>query len=229
MTPVVLLTDGYLGNGAEPWLLPKLDQLPDMKVSFRTDPTNFHVYARNSETMARDWVKPGTPGLEHRIGGLEKDGLTGNVSYDPINHEAMVRTRAAKVANIAKDIPLLEVSGSSTGDVLVLGWGGTYGACTQAANEARARGLKVSSAHLRHLNPFPRNLGEVLGSFKRVLIPELNLGQLSMLVRSRFLVDAVGLNKIQGKPFKVSEIVSKIEELAGAPPSLKAAKAEVHA
>jgi 2-oxoglutarate ferredoxin oxidoreductase subunit alpha len=216
MTPVVLLTDGYLGNGAEPWLLPKMEELPEMKAQFRTDPSNFHVYERN-EHMARAWVRPGTPGLEHRIGGLEKDGLTGNVSYDPMNHETMVRTRAAKVANIANDIPLLNVEGPEKGDVLVLGWGGTYGACTQAAQQARAMGLKVASAHLRHLNPFPRNLEEVLRSYKKVLIPELNLGQLIQLIRARFLLDAVGLNKIQGKPFKVSEIVSKIQELVGTP------------
>jgi 2-oxoglutarate/2-oxoacid ferredoxin oxidoreductase subunit alpha len=218
MTPVVLLTDGYLGNGAEPWLLPKLTDLPDMKVRFRTDPNGYHVYQRDPETMAREWVKPGTPGLEHRIGGLEKDQLTGNVSYDPENHEAMVRTRGEKVANIAKDIPLLEVNGPKTGDVLVLGWGGTYGACTQAANAAQAKGLRVASAHLRHLNPFPRNLGEVLHAYKRVLIPELNLGQLSVLVRAKFLIDTVGMNKIQGKPFKVSELLAKIEELAGQAP-----------
>jgi 2-oxoglutarate ferredoxin oxidoreductase subunit alpha len=213
MTPVILLTDGYLGNGAEPWLLPKVEDLPDLTVRFRTDPTGFHVYQRNPQTMARDWVRPGTPGLEHRVGGLEKDGLTGNVSYDPENHEAMVRTRAAKVAGIARDIPLLEVNGASTGDLLILGWGSTYGACTQAANQMRQKGYKVSSAHLRHLNPFPRNLEEVLRGFKTVLVPELNLGQLAMLVRARFLVDVVGLNKIQGKPFKVSEVVARAEEL----------------
>jgi 2-oxoglutarate ferredoxin oxidoreductase subunit alpha len=223
MTPVVLLTDGYLGNGAEPWLLPKMEDLPDLTAHFRTDPNGYKVYERN-ENMARAWVKPGTPGLEHRIGGLEKDALTGNVSYDPINHEDMVRTRAAKVAHIAKDIPLLEVEGPATGDVLVLSWGGTYGACTQAAQQARAMGLKVASAHLRHLNPFPRNLEEVLRSYKKVLVPELNLGQLIQLVRARFLIDAVGLNKIQGKPFKVSEIVAKITELVG--PTLRAVEVQ---
>ncbi len=212
MTPVVLLTDGYLGNGAEPWLLPKLEDLPDLKVTFRTDPVGYNVYERN-EHMARAWVKPGTPGLEHRIGGLEKDALTGNVSYDPVNHENMVRTRAAKVAHIAKDIPLLEVEGPAAGDVLVLGWGGTYGAITQATQQARLMGLKVASAHLRYLNPFPSNLETVLRSYKKVLVPELNLGQLIQLVRARFLIDAVGLNKIQGKPFKVTEIIEKIEEM----------------
>jgi 2-oxoglutarate ferredoxin oxidoreductase subunit alpha len=219
MTPVVLLTDGYLGNGAEPWLLPKMDELPDIKAQFRTDPNNYHVYERN-EHMARAWVRPGTPGLEHRIGGLEKDALTGNVSYDPGNHEAMVRTRAAKVAHIAKDIPRLQVDGPASGDLLILSWGGTYGACTQAAKQAQSMGYKVASAHLRHLNPFPSNLEEVLRSYKKVLVPELNLGQLVFLVRAKFLIDAVGLNKIQGKPFKVAEIVAKIEELVT--PMLKA-------
>jgi 2-oxoglutarate/2-oxoacid ferredoxin oxidoreductase subunit alpha len=219
MTPVVLLTDGYLGNGAEPWLLPKMEELPEIKPEFRTDPNNYNVYERN-EHMARAWVRPGTPGLEHRIGGLEKDALTGNVSYDPHNHENMVRTRAAKVAHIAKDIPLLKVEGPSSGDLLILSWGGTYGACTQATQEAQKMGYKVASAHLRHLNPFPSNLEEVLRSYKKVLVPELNLGQLVFLIRGKFLIDAIGLNKIQGKPFKVSEIVAKIEELVT--PMLKA-------
>ncbi len=217
MTPVILLTDGYLANGAEPWLLPDIASLPKIEVKFRTDPANYHVYARDPQTMAREWVKPGTPGLEHRIGGLEKDALTGNVSYDPENHERMVRTRAAKIAGIAKDIPRLEVNGAPRGELLVLGWGGTYGAITKAVDECRARGVSVSSAHLRYLNPFPANLGEVLRSFKKVLVPELNLGQLLKIVRSEFLVDAQGLNKIQGKPFKVSEIVAAIETLVGRP------------
>src|SRR5262249_9770992 len=157
--------------------------LPKIDVKFRTDPNGYHVYARDPKTMAREWVRPGTPGLEHRVGGLEKDALTGNVSYDPENHENMVRTRAAKVANIANDIPLLEINGDKAGDVRVLGWGGTFGACTQATNQARAKGFRVSSAHLRHLNPMPRNLGEVLAGFKHVLIPELNLGQLRTIIR----------------------------------------------
>jgi 2-oxoglutarate ferredoxin oxidoreductase subunit alpha len=217
MTPVVLLTDGYLANGAEPWLLPDVDKMPRFDVKFRTDPANYHVYQRDPQTMAREWVRPGTPGLEHRIGGLEKDALTGNVSYDPENHEKMVRTRAAKVANIAKDIPKLELNGAKSGDLLVIGWGGTYGAITKAVDDCRARGLSVSSAHLRYLNPFPANLAEVLRSFKKVLVPELNLGQLLKLLRAEFLVDAQGLNKIQGKPFKVSEIVAVIESMVARP------------
>jgi 2-oxoglutarate ferredoxin oxidoreductase subunit alpha len=213
MTPVVYLTDGYLANGAEPWRVPSVDQLPEIPVHFRTDPDGFQVYARDGETLARAWVRPGTPGLEHRIGGLEKDALTGNVSYDPENHEAMVRTRAAKIEGIARELPPIAVQGPPSGDLLVLGWGGTYGACTQAAQAARDKKLKVASAHLRWLHPFPPNLGQVLARYKKVLIPELNLGQLQMLVRARYLVDAIGLHKIQGRPFRVSEILEKIEEL----------------
>jgi 2-oxoglutarate ferredoxin oxidoreductase subunit alpha len=219
MTPVILLTDGYLGNGAEPWLLPDVDKLPRFDVKFRTDPADYHVYERNPDTLARAWVRPGTPGLEHRIGGLEKDFLTGNVSYDPENHERQVRIRAAKVAGIAKDLPKLELNGAPTGDLLVIGWGGTYGAITSAVDQCRARGLRVSSTHLRHLNPFPSNLGELIASFKRVLVPELNMGQLCKILRATYLVDAQGLNKIQGKPFKVAEIVGAIEALAGRPQS----------
>jgi 2-oxoglutarate ferredoxin oxidoreductase subunit alpha len=218
MTPVLFLTDGYLANGAEPWLLPDVDKLPRFEVRFRTDPHNYKVYRRGAHTLARDWVRPGTPGLEHRIGGLEKDFLTGNVSYDPLNHEAMVRVRAAKVAGIADDLPLQEVLGDPSGDLLLVGWGGTYGAITQATNQLRERGLKVSSVHLRHLNPFPRNFGEILGRFRKVLVPELNMGQLVKILRAQFLVDAQGFNKIQGKPFKVTEIVHAAEEvLAGRP------------
>ncbi|MEE9274892.1 MAG: 2-oxoacid:acceptor oxidoreductase subunit alpha [bacterium] len=213
MTPVILLSDGYLGNGSEPWCLPAVSDLPEMEASFRTDPEGFAPYLRDPETLARPWTPPGTPGMEHRIGGLEKEDGSGNVSYDPENHEHMVRTRAAKVAGIAKDIPPVEVVGESSGDVLVVGWGGTYGAITAAVEALQARGASVSQVHLRHLNPFPANLGEVLRNFKTVLVPELNLGQLSRLLRAEHLVDAVSYNKIEGKPFKVSEIISKIEEL----------------
>ena len=211
MTPVLLLTDGYLANGAEPWKLPDVDALAKIEVTFRTDPVGYKIYERDPKTLARAWVRPGTPGLEHRIGGLEKDYLTGNVSYDALNHEAMCRVRAAKVAGIANDIPLAEVNGDPTGDVLVVGWGGTYGALTQATIAARAKGIKVSSVHLRHLNPFPRNLGDILKNFKKVLVPELNLGQLSTILRGKFLVDAVAFTKVQGKPFKVAEVVDAIE------------------
>jgi 2-oxoglutarate ferredoxin oxidoreductase subunit alpha len=214
MTPVMFLTDGYLANGSEPWLLPDVSSLPAIEAKFRTDPQGFKVYQRNEETLARDWVVPGTPGLEHRIGGLEKDSLTGNVSYDPVNHEKMVRIRAEKIARIAREIPPVEVNGNAEGgQLLVIGWGSTYGAITQAVNFLRKQGRDVSSLHLHHLNPFPPNLEEVLGRFGKILVPELNLGQLSALLRVRFLTPTIGLNKVQGKPFMVSEIIQKIEEV----------------
>ncbi len=213
MTPVLFLSDGYLGNGAEPWRVPRQEDLPKFEVKFRTEKEGFFPYLRDPKTLARPWAIPGTPGLEHRIGGLEKEDVTGNVSYDPQNHEKMVRLRAEKIARIADDIPPLEVLGKPAGKVLVVGWGSTYGAITSAVQELQAKGLPVSSIHLRHLNPFPRNLGEILRTFDKILVPELNLGQLRTLIRARYLVDAVGLNKVQGKPFKVSEIVKSIEEL----------------
>jgi 2-oxoglutarate ferredoxin oxidoreductase subunit alpha len=213
MTPVFFLSDGYLGNGAEPWRIPDLEDLPKIPVRFHTDPATFRPYLRDPKTLARPWAIPGTPGLEHRIGGLEKEDGTGNVSYDPHNHEKMVRLRAEKIARIADDIPGVEVQGPSSGRLLVLGWGSTYGAITTAAERARSEGGSVASAHLRYLNPFPRNLGDVIRRYETVLIPELNLGQLRQLIRAQFLVDAVGYPKVQGRPFKVSEIVRKIQEL----------------
>ena len=214
MQPVVLLTDGYLANGAEPWLLPSMDSLPKFPVQFASDPENFQPYARDPETLARPYAIPGTPGLEHRIGGLEKEKVTGNVSYDPKNHEDMVKLRAEKVERIATDIPELQVDGDADGgELLVLGWGSTYGAIQTAVRRARSRGGKVSAAHLRYLSPFPRNTEEVLRRFEKVLIPEINMGQLSLLIRGKFLIDAVGLNKIQGQPFKIFEIEKRIEEL----------------
>jgi len=216
MCPVMLLSDGYLGNGAEPWKMPmSLEDLPPVGVEFRTDPEGFQAYARNPETLARPWVRPGTPGLEHRIGGLEKADGTGNVSYDPKNHQKMTDLRQAKVDRIVQDIPDLEPFGEPEGDLLVLGWGGTYGAIHSAVKRARAEGLKVTQVHLRHLNPFPRNLEKLLRSFGKVLVPELNMGQLRMLLRARFLVDAQGLNKVEGQPFKVREILTRIQEMAG--------------
>ncbi|MFQ5692791.1 MAG: 2-oxoacid:acceptor oxidoreductase subunit alpha [Nitrospinota bacterium] len=212
MTPVILLTDGYLANGAEPWKLPAVEDLPKIDVAFRTDPEGFAPYLRDPETLARPWVKPGTPGLEHRIGGIEKEDGSGNVSYDPANHEHMVRTRAAKIAGIAADIPLAEVDGEPKGKLLVVGWGSTYGAITTAVSILQARGASVSHVHLRHLNPFPRNLGEVIAGFEKVIVPEMNMGQLVKVLRAEYLVDAVGFNKIQGQPFKISEIVDRIEE-----------------
>ena len=213
MTPVLMLSDGYLGNGAEPWKIPRLEDLPKIPVSFHTDPESFQPYRRDPATLARMWAIPGTPGLEHRIGGLEKEDGSGNVSYDPLNHEKMVRLRAEKIARIAGDIPEVEVLGDESGKVLVVGWGSTYGSITTAVERLRSRGAPVSSAHLRYLNPFPRNLGEVLRRFEKVLVPELNLGQLRFMIRGHYLVDAIPLNKVQGKPFKISEIVKKVEEM----------------
>ena len=213
MTPVVILSDGYLANGSEPWLLPKASDIPEMPVTFRTEPEGFLPYLRDPETMARPWAIPGTPGLEHRIGGIEKEDRTGNVNYEPENHEFMVRTRDAKIAGIAKDIPPAKVIGEASGKVLVIGWGGTFGAITAAIEALQARGASVSQVHLRHLNPFPANLEEVLGNFEKILVPELNLGQLSKMLRYQYLVDTISFNKIQGKPFKVGELITKIEEL----------------
>ncbi len=212
MTPVVLLTDGYLANGAEPWNIPHVKDLPEIKVTFRTEKEGFFPYLRD-ENLARPWVKPGTPGLEHRIGGLEKQHITGNVSYDTKNHEFMVKMRAQKVQNVQNDIPELEVDGDPEGEVLIIGWGSTYGSITAAKERLDAKGYKVSRIHLRYLNPFPKNLGEIMKRFKKVLIPELNLGQLLKLIRAEYLVDAIGLDKIQGLPFKASEIEAKVIEL----------------
>jgi 2-oxoglutarate/2-oxoacid ferredoxin oxidoreductase subunit alpha len=216
-TPVYLLSDAYLANGAEPWPIPDVHSLPTLDAGFTTEPPEdgtFLPYVRDAETLARPWAVPGTPGLEHRIGGLEKADGTGNVSYDPDNHDRMTRLRAQKVAGIAADIPELEVD-DPDGDarLLVLGWGGTYGPIAAAARKVRARGGKVAHAHLHYLNPFPRNTGEVLRRYERVLIPEMNLGQLSKLVRAEFLVDAVGYNRVRGVPFRSSELVEAIEGL----------------
>lgn len=213
MTPVMLLTDGYIANGQEPWRIPEVKELAPIDVNFRTNPEGFLPYERNEKTLARAWVKPGTPGLEHRIGGIEKDSLTGAVSYDPVNHEKMVRTRAAKVAAVAQDYKPLEVNGDRKGEMLVVGWGSTYGSITGAVEALRAKGRKVSHVHLRNLNPLPNDLGELLASFDKVVVPELNLGQLQQILRAKYLVDAKGINKVQGKPFQVSELVARIEEL----------------
>jgi len=207
MAPVFFLSDGYLGNGSEPWEIPSLDSLPEMKVNLRTEVDGFFPYLRDEKTLARPWAVPGTPGLEHRIGGLEKQNITGNVNYEPDNHDFMVRLRAEKIHRMQQDIPPLEVFGKPEGKVLVLGWGSTYGAITTAVEQMQEMGHAVSSAHLRHLNPFPSNLGEVLKSFETVIVPELNLGQLCMLIRARFLVNAVSLSQVKGKPFKVSTLI----------------------
>jgi 2-oxoglutarate/2-oxoacid ferredoxin oxidoreductase subunit alpha len=215
MTPVICLTDGYLGNGAEPWRIPRVEDLPPIPVSFAKDPVDFHPYARDPETLARPWALPGTPGLEHRIGGLEKDELTGNISYDPDNHHRMVKTRAAKIRGIANDIPLQTVEGDQQGDILVVGWGSTYGAIKSAIGSARDRGVSVSHAHLRYLNPFPRNLGEILKKFKTILVPEVNNGQLSVLLQARYLVPTVGVNVIKGLPLRSQAIENTIMEITG--------------
>jgi 2-oxoglutarate ferredoxin oxidoreductase subunit alpha len=211
MTPVIVLTDGYLANGAEPWLIPDPDRLPDVRVVFRTDPAGFQPYARDSETLARDWAIPGTPGLEHRIGGLAKEEGSGNVSYAPLNHERMARIRAQKISGIARDLPPTPVFGPAEGDLLVLGWGSTYGAIREAVRQLQAAGHSVAHAHLRWLNPLTRDLGPLLRRYRRVLVPELNLGQLVRLVRAEFLVDAVAFSKLQGRPFKVSELVKRCQ------------------
>ncbi len=214
-TPVIFLSDGYLGMGSEPWLVPDFEKLPKIEVEFASDPETFRPYERDPETLARPWAIPGTPNLEHRIGGLEKADITGNVSYDPVNHDKMVKFRAEKIARIANDIPLVEPWGEESGGLLVLGWGSTYGVITTAVQRARAEGKKVSAAHIRHLNPLPRNLEEVLRGYDRVLIPEINLGQLALLVRGKFLIDAEGLNKVAGRPFTISDITNKINEMLG--------------
>lgn len=213
MTPVILLSDGGIGNAAEPWLIPNVADLPRLEVKYRTDPQDFKPYARD-ENLARAWVVPGTPGMEHRIGGLEKDFLSGNISHDPINHERMVAVRAAKVAGIAKDLPPLKVDGPASGDLLVVGWGSTHGAIAQAREKAAAQGRSVAHVQLRNLNPLPSDLGEILSRYKTILVPELNMGQLSKVLRDQYLVPAVPLSKVQGKPFKVSEIYERIMELS---------------
>jgi 2-oxoglutarate ferredoxin oxidoreductase subunit alpha len=210
-TPVFFLSDGYLANGAEPWQVPVVDDLPDLRVEFATEPNGpdgeFLPYLRDPETLARPWAVPGTPGLQHRVGGIEKADRTGNISYDPDNHDFMVRTRQAKVDGIARTIPPLEVDDpSGEARVLALGWGSTYGPIGAAARRVRRAGYPVAQAHLRHLNPFPANLGEVLARYDRVVIPEMNLGQLAQLVRSRFLVDAISFTQVRGMPFLSTEL-----------------------
>ncbi len=219
MTPVVYLSDAFLATGAEPWLIPQIADIPSIAVknapAAGPDAPKFRPYARDPETLARPWAVPGTPGLEHRIGGLEKLDELGTVSYDPDNHHRMMLLRAEKVARIARDIPKTEVYGDERGDLLILGWGSTYGSIRSAVERLRARGKRVAHAHLRYVNPLPEDLGEILSRYERVLMPELNLGQLRMLVRSKYLVDAVGFNLVRGKPFQIGEIEAKAESLLG--------------
>jgi 2-oxoglutarate ferredoxin oxidoreductase subunit alpha len=211
MTPVILLTDNQLANGSEPWLLPDVDKLPKITVELATDPNGFMPYKRDSETLSRPWAVPGTPGLEHRIGGLSSEDVTGNVSYSPANNELMVRTRARKIAGIAREIPPTEIFGDADGgDLAVLGWGSTFGSLREAVKQMREKGKKVSHIHIRYLNPLPSDLGDQLHKFKKVLVPEMNMGQLIKLVRADYLIDAIGFNKVQGRPFKVNELVNRI-------------------
>jgi 2-oxoglutarate/2-oxoacid ferredoxin oxidoreductase subunit alpha len=218
MVPVIILSDGYLANGAEPWKVPTIDELPEIPVHFETNPEGFLPYRRDPVTLSRPWAVPGTPGLEHRIGGIEKQDVTGNIDYEPLNHEHMVRLRAAKVESVANDIPPAVPEGDQSGDLLIIAWGSTHGPITAALNAQREKGRSIGHVHLRHLNPLPRNLGEVIKRYKKVLVPEMNMGQLLMILRAKFLVDAQGYNKIQGKPFKTSEIENKIEQMLGLAP-----------
>jgi len=212
MSPVFYLSDGYLANGAEPWAIPELHELPQIEVKFHTDPSTFMPYARDPETLARPYALPGTPGLEHRIGGIEKQHITGNVNYDPENHHLMVKLRQEKIDRATADIPLVEVMGEKSGKVLVLGWGSTFGSISSAVEKMQRDGKSVSAAHLRYLNPFPRNLGEVISGFETVIVPEMNLGQLCTMIRAKYLVDAVPFSKVKGRPFQIREIIRKVEE-----------------
>ncbi|MGH2813319.1 MAG: 2-oxoacid:acceptor oxidoreductase subunit alpha, partial [Actinomycetota bacterium] len=214
-TPVILMSDGFLGTSSEPWLIPDVATLPDISVPFADQPNQdgeFLPYLRDPETLARPWAIPGTPGLEHRIGGLEKADGTGNISYDPENHEKMTRLRAAKVAGIANDIPDVIVDDPDGAELLVIGWGSTWGAIGAGVRRMRARGEKVAQAHLVHMNPFPRNLGKIVRSYPKVVVPELNMGNLVKMLRYEFLVDARGFNKVQGLPFKAAEIEGALLE-----------------
>ena len=220
MVPVIVLSDGYLANGAEPWKVPTIEELPEIPVHFETNPEGFLPYRRDPITFSRPWAIPGTPGLEHRIGGIEKQDVTGNINYEPLNHEHMVRLRAAKVESVANDIPAVIPEGDESGDLLIIAWGSTHGPITAALNAQREKGRRIGHVHLRYLNPLPRDLGEVISRYKKVLVPEMNMGQLLMILRAKYLVDAQGYNKIQGKPFKTSEIEQKIEEMLGLSPSV---------
>src|SRR5579872_3387448 len=213
MVPVIILSDGYLANGAEPWKIPDVSQLPDIPVKFEKNPVDFKPYRRDPRTLARPWAVPGTAGLEHRIGGLEKQDVSGNVNYEPLNHERMVRLRAQKVEAIAQDVPDAVSVGADSGDLLIVSWGSTSGPITAALRSEKFKDHKIGHLHLRYLNPLPKNLGDVLMRYDKVLVPEMNMGQLVMVLRAKYLVDAQGYNKIQGKPFKTSELERKIEQV----------------
>jgi 2-oxoglutarate ferredoxin oxidoreductase subunit alpha len=213
MVPVMVLSDGFLASGSEPWLIPDPSTLPPIDIQFRSEVEGFFPYLRDPATLSRPWVKPGAPGLEHRIGGLEKQDVTGNISYDPENHDHMVRVRAEKVRRVAQEIPPTSINGPATGDLLVVGWGGTYGAITAAVERAHAEGLAVASIHLRHLNPLPPDLGHILREYRKVLVPEINSGQLVRVLRAEYLVDAVGFNRVRGLPLSSEEIHEAITQL----------------
>jgi 2-oxoglutarate ferredoxin oxidoreductase subunit alpha len=216
MTPVIVLSDGYIANSSEPWRVPDIAGLPDISVPFTTGPNEdgtYLPYLRDPETLARPWAVPGTPGLEHRIGGLEKEDRTGAVSYTPENHERMVAIREQKIAGIAEDIPEVRIDTDADADLVVVGWGSSYAAILAAVRRVRAQGHKVARIHLRHLNPLPTNLGEVLAGYERVLVPELNRGHLWRLIRQEYLIDAIRYSKVQGQPFKAAEVESKILEV----------------
>ncbi len=230
MTPVLLLSDGYLATGSEPWKLPDLAALKPVEFNLATDPETFQPYARDAETLARPWAIPGTPGLEHRVGGLEKKHITGNVNYEPDNHDLMTRLREEKVKRVQREIPPIEVVGDQSGQVLVIGWGSTYGAISAAIEESREAGLKVGHVHLRHLNPLPADLLDVIGRFERVLVPEINRGQLVRLLRAEFAIPAVGFNRVRGMPLRLPELVEAIETVArGEPLPTKDTAAEAFA
>src|SRR5713101_226693 len=215
MVPVFVLSDGFLANGSEPWLIPDVNTLPPIDVHFRTEPEGFFPYLRDPATLSRPWVKPGTPGLEHRIGGIEKQDVTGNVAYDPENHDHRVRQRAEKVRRGAQEIPPTSINGPATGDLLVVGWGGTYGSITAAVERAQTAGKSVASIHLRHLNPLPPDLGHILREYRKVLVPEINSGQLVRVIRAEYLVDAVGFNRVRGLPLASEELYEAITQLIG--------------
>ena len=213
MTPVMVLTDGYIANAAEPWRLPNVDDIVPFPVKFRTDPEGFHPFLRDDETLARNWAIPGTPGLEHRIGGIERDFDSGHISYAPENHQRMTDVRRNKIAGIANDIPTQAIEeGDDTGKMAVVGWGSTYGPINRAVNSMRAKGFSVSHIHLRYISPLPNGLGELLRGFEQVMVPEMNDGQLVTLLRSEYLVPAKGLNKVTGQPFRIAEIEDAIRE-----------------
>lgn len=216
MTPVILLSDGYLANGAEPWRIPAIEKLPDLTVRFASQPNvgdEFWPYLRDDDTLARPWAIPGTPGLQHRVGGLEKADGTGNISYDPDNHQLMTDLRQAKIKVIEEDIAPLEYDADEGAEVLILGWGSTYGAIGAAVRRLRARGKKVARAHLKHLNPFPKNTEEVLRSFDKIVVPEMNMGQLSKLVRSEFLIPTININQVKGLPFRAGDLENRLLEI----------------